>query len=376
MKKIVIILLFLLFLPFVGFSQEEEVYEPDVSALFTAEVLQVIENQEVEREDGSISYQQHLKLKGLEGKFKDHEFEFTNMGFDVLAYPGFNQGDKVYVYHVRGYDGIDTFYVTDFVRKYRLIWPALIFALLVVLVGKFKGFRALVSLIVSFAIILYFILPQIINGYNPIWITILGSVMILAVSFLLTYWFKRKTYIALASTVVGLVIVALLSILFTAILRFTGFGVENMQFLVGVTDQPLNIKGLLLAGMIIGALGILTDMAISQVSLVEQLKIADPNLSKKDLYKKAMKVGVDHIGSMVNTLALAYAGAALPLLILFTLKQSQYVTFGQIINTEFIAIEIIRTLVGSIGLILIVPLTTLLAVVFITKIDTKKVLNP
>ena len=384
MKKY-LLFIFLLLLPFVTLAQtvdetevqlelEQEIVAPELEQekLFKAEVLEVLEDQQVEREDGSISAQQTLKLKGLEGEWQDIEFEFSNIGFDVLAYPGYEVGDKVYVYHVEGYDGIDTFYVTDFVRKNRLIWPALLFAVLVVVIGRFKGLRAFIGLLISFAVILWVILPWILKGYDPVWATVFGSIIILLVTFLLTYGFKKKTWIALAGTFVGLVIVALLSVGFTTLSRLTGFNVEEANFLIGLTDQAINIKGILLAGMIIGSIGILNDMTISQTSTVQELAEANPTFSTRELYKRAMKVGVDHIGSMVNTLALAYAGAALPLLLLFTIRKGQYLGYGQVINSEIIATEIIRTLVGSIGLVLVVPVTTYFAALLLKKKGSNK----
>ena len=385
MKK-VIIFVFVFFVPLVCFAQTEDippldleeqleleqnitVPEPEQEKLFKAKVLEVIQDERVEREDGSISVQQHLKLKGMEGKWQDMEFEFTNIGFDVISYPGYKQGNAVYVYYVQGYDGQDTFYVTDFVRKNRLIWPALLFALLVVLIGRFRGFRAIIGLVVSFLVILYIIIPLILKGYNPVWTTILASMIILLAAFIITYGFKLKTYIAIVGTFIGLVIVALSSIAFTSLAGLTGFGVEEANFLLGIAEEPIDIKGLLLAGMIIGAIGILTDITISQVSTVLELKKANPEYSNKQLYKSAMTVGIDHIGSMVNTLALAYAGAAMPLLLLFAINKGQYLTFGQVINSEIIATEIIRILVGSIGLILVVPITTFLAVIIYKKLS-------
>jgi len=361
MKKILLVFVLLAF-PMISLAAEE----PNED-YFKARVVEVIESQEIDRGDDSISHQQHLKLIGISDDFVDHEFEFSNIGFDVLAYQGYDIGDKVYAYRTVNYDGNTNYYITDYVRQNLLIWPALIFALLVVVIGKLRGFRAIVALGVSFLVILYFILPSIVDGYNPILITILGSSIIILISFLITYGFNKKSYLAISATFMGLIIVVLLSLFFTSLLRLTGFGVEGMQFLIGISDQAINIQGLLLAGMIIGSIGILTDVSISQVSLVKELVEANKKQTRREVYKKSMNVGVDHIGSMVNTLALAYAGAALPLLILFSADQIRYSSFGQVLNTEMIATEIIRTLVGSIGLILVVPIASLFAVLVYNK---------
>ena len=133
------------------------------------------------------------------------------------------------------------------------------------------------------------------------------------------------------------------------------------------TQGAINLQGLLLAGFIIGSLGVLDDLTISQVSTVQELYRLSPELTMREAYTRAMRVGVDHISSMVNTLFLAYAGVSLPLLLLFTFKQPPFLTLGQVLNHEVIATEIVRTLVGSIGLAVAVPITTLLAAYFYTK---------
>ncbi|MFZ5364173.1 MAG: YibE/F family protein [Patescibacteria group bacterium] len=160
------------------------------------------------------------------------------------------------------------------------------------------------------------------------------------------------------------------SVIFTNLTKLSGFAEEETVYLVGLMGGDINLQGLLLAGFIIGALGVLDDITVSQVSTVQEINAANPNLSRSEIYKKAMRVGVDHIASMVNTLFLAYAGAALPLLLLFSFKQEPFLTFGQVINHEIIATEIVRTLVGSIGLALAVPITTFLAAYFYKKNKT------
>jgi len=142
---------------------------------------------------------------------------------------------------------------------------------------------------------------------------------------------------------------------------------EEVAYLISIGKGNINLNGLLLAGIIIGALGVLDDIVISQIALVKELKSSNPEISNKEAFSRAMKVGVSHLGSMVNTLFLAYAGASLPLLILFSMKQPPFETFGQVINNEIIATEIVRSLTGSVGIVLAVPIATFLAVRFIKK---------
>jgi uncharacterized membrane protein len=212
---------------------------------------------------------------------------------------------------------------------------------------------------ISFLIIIGFILPQIYAGYNPVLIALLGSFFIVPVTFYLSHGLNKKTTIALLGTVISLVITGFLAKAFIDFGRLTGFASEEAGFLQFSRGDVLNIKGLVLAGIIIGVLGVLDDITVAQSAVVEKLKEANPRIGDKKLFTKAMSVGRDHIASMVNTLILVYTGAALPLLLLFV---DNTAPFTQIINYEIIAEEIIRTLVGSIGLILAVPITTFLAV--------------
>jgi uncharacterized membrane protein len=170
----------------------------------------------------------------------------------------------------------------------------------------------------------------------------------------------------------GTAIVGVLSVFFTGLCRLSGFAEEETMYLVGLTNGTINIEGILLAGFIIGALGVLDDLAVSQVSTVQELSRANPELSRFEIYKSAMVVGVDHISSMVNTLFLAYAGASLPLLLLFHYRLPPFVSIEQILNHEVIATEILRTLIGSIGLALTVPITTFLAAYVYTKKTRKQ----
>ena len=209
-----------------------------------------------------------------------------------------------------------------------------------------------------------FILPQISAGHDPIFIAILASLFIIPVTFYLSHGLSRKTTTAVAGTFIALIITGILATIFVNVTRLTGFSSEEAGFLQAEKGGLVNIKGLLLAGIIVSVLGILDDITVSQASVVHQLKKLSPNLTLMQLYSKAMEVGRDHIASVVNTLVLVYAGAAMPLFLLF-IDSSR--PFGQVINHELIAEEIIRTLVASIGLILAVPITTFLTAYFIKK---------
>ena len=215
-------------------------------------------------------------------------------------------------------------------------------------------------------VIIYFIAPNIFAGHNPVFITIIGSLLITPLIIYVTEGFNRKAHLAVASIYISLTATIVLASLFVNYTGLTGAGSEEVMFLVG-NSGLINFKGLLLAGIIIGSLGVLDDLVISQISVVEEIYKADNDLSRSELYKRSNQVGISHLGSMTNTLFLAYIGVALPLFLLFYIQQPPFMTVGQAINSELIATEIVRTLIGSIGLVLALPISTYLAVKFIKK---------
>jgi len=267
-------------------------------------------------------------------------------------------GDDLVVSHTKDFEGGDVFYVTDFVRRAPLQWLFLIFVISVAAVGRWRGLSSLLGMGLSFLVIFKFILPQIMAGRDPVLIAIFGAALIVPLTFYLSHGLGRKTTVAVVGTLVSLVFTGLLAKYFIDAARLTGFASEEAGFLQVIKPGLINIKGLILAGIIIGVLGVLDDVTIAQAAVVEQLRQSSPLLGSKELFFRAMHVGQDHIASMVNTLVLVYAGASLPLLLLFV-DNSQ--PFAELINCEMIAEEVIRTLVGSIGLVLAVPLTTFLA---------------
>lgn len=363
MKKIIFFLILLiLVLPSFVSAEEGDLAE----TVFEAKVTKILNEEELTREDGSKVIQQNLELKGLGGDWNEKTIISEGISdIDVVKSIMVRPGDKVLVTASTGSDGQAVFYVTDFVRRGRLYLLAFIFAALAVLIGRGKGLKALVSLIATFLVIMWIIIPRILAGEQPLIASVLGSIIILAAIIYITWGFQRKAHLAIVSIFISLIITGLFSILFTKVTRLTGLAQEEAMFLIGIGKEAINFQGLLLAGIIIGTLGVLDDVVISQISAVEQLKQANPSLTPSDLFRRGLKIGVDHISSMINTLFLAYAGASLPLLLLFGVKAEPFNSFSQVINNELIATEIVRTLAGSIGLILAVPICTLLAVKFI-----------
>jgi uncharacterized membrane protein len=249
-------------------------------------------------------------------------------------------------------------YFIDFERSQSLAWLFAAFIFVSVLISGWKGVRGLIGILFSLAVIIFFIIPQILAGNDPVLVSILGGFVFLSVSMYLVYGWTLKTHSAVVGILISMFITGLLAVFFIDLARLTGFGNESALFLVQQTSQPISLRGLLLAGILIGALGVLDDLVISQASAVFELHAANTGLELPQLYQRAMNIGRDHVASTVNTLVLAYAGAALPMLLLFSLNSGD---FGMLANMSMVAEEIVRTLVGSIGLFLAVPLTTFLA---------------
>lgn len=301
---------------------------------------------------------QKLELLVKKGSLSGQNITVENGNIPSANLPKFRVGDEVVVNMTKDIDGNDFFYITDFIRRGPLLWLFVIFAALAVLVGRWRGLTSLIAMGVSFAVIFVFILPQILSGADPVFISILGSLVIIPVTFYLSHGLNKKTNLAIFGTLIALIITGVLANIFVEVSRLSGFVSEEAGFLQVAKAGAVNIKGLLLAGIIIGVLGVLDDVTVSQAAIVQQLKDANNQLKPGELYKRAMDVGRDHIASMVNTLVLVYAGAAMPLMLLFVNNPHP---FSEIINYEIVANEIIRTLVGSIGLILAVPITTYIA---------------
>lgn len=301
---------------------------------------------------------QKLLLSVNEGSLNGQQITIEHETITSAGKIIFKEGDKVLVSQSQDLEGNAFYQITDHVRRDSLQFLFIVFVLLTVVVAGKRGFTSLLGMGISFLVIFFFILPRILSGHSPTFVAIEGALMIIPVTFLLSHGFSKKTVVAVAGTLISLVITGILASIFIEAAKLTGFSSEEAGFLQIAGQGTINIKGLLLAGIIIGVLGVLDDITISQSAIVFQLKAANPSFNSKDLYRRAMDIGKDHISSMVNTLILVYTGASLPLLLLFVDNPHP---LSQVINYEIIADEIVRTLVGSIGLVLAVPITTLIA---------------
>ncbi|MEM6428346.1 MAG: YibE/F family protein [Deinococcota bacterium] len=271
--------------------------------------------------------------------------------------PTFQVGDRVELYYAPNPANVREYVVIDWVRRPALLWLTGLFLATSVVVARLKGLRAFVATGCSLLIVTWFIIPQILQGSNPVWVSLVGvgGMLILAIFFV--HGLSWSTTAALLGTFVAVLMTMSLGLVFSEWARLTGFGSEEAM-MINIGASQVQLRGLLLAGLLVGALGALTDITIVQASVVRELSLVNPSFGWLELYQRGMNVGFDHIGSLVNTLVLAYTGSSLPLLVLLQLSD-----FGALraLNFELVASEIVHTLVGSIGLVLAVPITTVTA---------------
>lgn len=267
------------------------------------------------------------------------------------------EGENVVLAKVHGVEK-DSFFIIDKYRLTPIIIIALIFLLTVFIFAGIKGLSSIVGLVFSVLILALYIVPRIIAGADPLLTSLTGATVITCVSIFLAHGFKKRTVIAVVSTLLLLVTAAITAVIFVSAAKLFGTGSDAAYAIQLSALKDVDLRGLLLGGIIIGVLGVLDDVTTAQAAAVDEIHKANPKLTFKELYARGMSVGKEHMVSMVNTLVLAYAGVSLPLFLLFTLNEGQ--PLWVIFNSEFIAEEIIRTLVGSLVLILAVPFTTLL----------------
>ncbi len=296
-------------------------------------------------------------------------------GFDVIGPVDLGVGDRVRVADTmipedaQGVDGLpaDRYAFSDFERRAPLLWLTVAFAVLVIATSRWQGLRALIGLAGSLSLVVLFVVPAIVEGRDPVAVATIGALAVMLITIPLAHGLGPKSVAACLGTAAALAITLMLAEVATDLAHITGFGSEEASILSATTDT--SIKGLLLAGIVIAALGVLDDLTVTQASIVMALRRADPALGGRRLFREALSVGHDHIAATVNTLVLAYVGASLPVLVIFSVGGT---SFGDALNSEFVAAEIVATLVGSIGLIAAVPITTALAVVLATRVERER----
>jgi len=287
--------------------------------------------------------------------------EYKEMSIDALSEDEkIKKGDRIIVYTIDGgeytYGGYD--------RKYDIAILTVAFIVVTILIGGILGIKSLFSLVLSFLVLIYGVVPLLIKGYDPILIILTAGVIILALSLFILYGIHNATFLAFVGTLIGLIISLLLSIVFINILKLSGLSNELSIYVNSNFNVDIDMKNLLIGAFILGTIGIVDDVSMSQVVIVKELIKTNKRLFPSKLYKKAMNVGKSHIASMINTLFMVYFAVSLPMILVFLMSN---LSFFEIINKEFIITEIVRTLIGSIALILSVPITTYLASRFLLK---------
>lgn len=354
-KCSVLVILFLSFL--IGNSVNAQEVHEDLKGTYKGEVLEVIE--EEERLIPGTGTEHLFQTLEIEIKDGDRKGEIIVIENDFLE---LDKGDNFYFNHYQYIDGSEIYGVMSIDRKGPLLLLTLVFIASIIIFGGWQGVRSLISLLGSFLAIFYILIPGILNGWNPMLSSLIVASVILFIAIFFTHGFNRESAVAYGGTMIAVLITTMFAIFSVNIGDLSGFATDESIYLNFNTDGLLNFKSLLLGSMIIGILGVLDDISITQAAVVTELYGSNKGLTKREVYKKAIRVGREHVSALVNTLVLAYAGASMSLLIYLHVSES---TFLGSVNNELLATEIVRTIVGSFGLILAVPIVTLLAVIFL-----------
>ncbi len=354
-----------LFFPITACAQDKA---PTTSShYYKAEVTWIVSEGEKKVLDKTVPYQT-VKVKLLDGPNKNKEVTVeqgtqTTMTRDQRV----NVGDTVIVMQLVT-DNKSNYFITDTYRLPSLIILTLLFFVLVIVLSRLKGLGSIIGLVVSILIISQFIVPAILAGQDPLLVSALGASVIICITIYLAHGFSLKTTLALASTLITLVVVCILSVVFVNVAHITGLGNDDAYLLQFGPTGSINVKGLLLGGIIIGAIGVLDDVTTGLTAALFELKSVHPAAKLHHYLKSGMNIGNEHIASLVNTLVLAYAGASLPLFLFLVINPSHQ-PLWMVINNEFIAEEIVRTLAGSFGLVLAVPITVLITAFYISRYE-------
>ncbi len=360
MKKAAAFLLSLLFflvvIPtvFSAKAQSTETY-------YKATVTEILAEGEETAYGMTMPYQE-VVLTLLDGDMRGRQITIVyGKDFSVDPSQFVRAGDTVLVTRYTNADNMQVFHITDRYRLDKIVPIVLFFFLAILVLSGWKGIGSILGMIISLVVIAKYIVPQILAGSDPLFVSIVGCLVIMISTIYLAHGFSKKTTIALVSTFITLVATGLLSIFFVKLTQLTGLGSEEAYSLklVGPASH-VNFQGLFLGGILIGALGVLDDVTTGLSASVFELAKANPKYTLRHLFTSGLAIGREHVSSLVNTLVLAYAGASLPIFLMLVLNPNN-IPLHVILNDGMIVEEIIRTLAGSMGLVLAVPLTTFLA---------------
>ncbi len=318
----------------------------------------------------AVSIIQHVKAELIDGAERGTIVVAENDVQPVVV------GDTVYLTHtVDSLDNVDMYTVSELYRLPQLGYLALLFLVVLLCFGGLQGIRGLFSLGVSILFIAYVLLPGVIGGYPALLVTVGVAGLIIIVGSYVTHGFTRVTTSAVVGMVATIIVTGGIAFVAMQYLRLTGFASEEAVYLNLGTAGTIDFAGLLLGGILIGLLGVLYDAAIGQAVAVDELYRARPDAERAYVYKRALRIGREHIGALVNTLAIAYVGVSLPLLLLFY-SSAPEASLSFILNRELFVTELTRMMIGGIGIILAVPVTTAIAVWFLEHTSKKKGFEP
>jgi len=358
-----IFLLAILFLGPLSSIVSAQALHNDYQGTFHGKVLEVLgeELRKIPGTDAEHLYQ-NIKIEILDGPKEGETITIEN---DYLE---LDKGDKFYFNYNVYIDGSESYGIVNIDRKGPLLLLFLVFIGTIILFGRWQGVRALIALAGSFLAIMFILLPGILNGWSPLLASFLVAGGILFAAIFFTHGFNRESVVAYSGTMIAVLLSGIFAVFAVHITSLSGFSSEETTYLNFNTGGTLNFTALLLGAFIIGFLGVLDDIAVTQSAVVSELFNSNPNISRREVYGRAMRVGREHVGALVNTLVLAYTGASLPLLLYFSVGPASFATS---INLEIFATEIVRIIVGSVGLVLTVPIVTLLAVKYLKGYKSK-----
>lgn len=346
-------------------NNAENQFNPETpkERLYKAKVLEIFEESDTNTQGFDQEYQK-VRAEILDGDKKGEILEINHGQLVTLDDNSrVKENEVVVLLEFSRPDGTNEYFITDKYRLDSLLIVAILFVLTVIAIARWKGIGSLIGLAISFIVIIYYIVPQILDGRDALLISISGATIIMLSTLYLAHGFSRKTTIALASTIITFIFIGILSVVFVNVARLTGLGSEEAYSLQYGFSNTINFQGLFLGGILIGALGVLDDITTSLTTSIFEIAKSHKNLSFNSLFSSGMEIGREHIASLVNTLVLAYSGAALPIFLFIVINPAKSPAWA-ILNSEMISEEIVRIFAGSFGLILAVPLTALLASYF------------
>ncbi|WP_129599071.1 YibE/F family protein [Anaerophilus nitritogenes] len=363
MKKI--FLVFILMILSCDAIYAQDLQDNPISYTESAVVLDCSEIQKITITQGYTQQYQYVKLKVNSGKYKGKIYEIEhdipdNSSFAIPV----KTGDKVII-AIEEENNYVNVAITEYMRQHYMMYLYVIFMLLMILIGRKKGVKAVITLTLTILAVMKILLPMILKGVNPIPITIIISIGITVLTMLIIGGINSKSIAGIIGTSGGVIIAGMIAYYIGSQVKLTGMSSEEANMLLFIPQNiHFDFKDLLFSGMIMGALGAVMDIGMSISSSIEEIHKANPSMNTKELFKAGMNIGTDVMGTMTNTLILAYTGSSIPLLLLFMAYETSMI---KILNLDIIATEVIRSLAGSIGLVLTIPLTAITASVLIRR---------